>query len=67
MKNIDKAIRSHTNLSMFEAIIGLCESGGFYSGVGSDNAIKKIISIAKKEQQYLIQIHDDALSKASEI
>lgn len=61
MKNIDIAIRSRTNLSMFEAIIGLCESGGFYSGVSSDKAIKKIIDIAKKEQQYLVRMHNEAL------
>ena len=66
MKAIDIAIRSHTNLSMFEAIISLIESGSFYSGVGSDKSMKKIIAIAKKEQQHLISLYDDSLRKAQE-
>jgi hypothetical protein len=61
MKNLDKAILSHTNLSMFSAIISLCESGSFYSGVGSEKAISKITSIAKNEMRQLVQSYDLAI------
>jgi hypothetical protein len=60
---LDKALRAHTNLSTFHAVIAVLEGGCVYSGVGSDKAAQQIINICKREQGRLLKIHDAALAK----
>ena len=56
---VDAVTRAHTNLTMFDAIVVLCESGCF---VGADNypACSRIIKICQREQQKLLGQHDRA-------
>jgi len=63
-KHIQTACKAHTNLSVFECVVSLLESGSVYGGVGSERAKEQIIRAAKKEQQRLLTIHDDAVSSA---
>jgi hypothetical protein len=59
-KHIDTACRAHTNLSTFEAVVGVLESGAVYGGVGSEKAAQRIIKIVRAEQQRLLTVHDKA-------
>lgn len=63
-KHIDAACRAHTNLSTFEAVVGVLESGSVYGGVGSEKAAQRIIKIVRAEQQRLLTIHDAAVAAA---
>jgi hypothetical protein len=45
---LENATHAHTNLSMFYAIIALCEGGLFY-GPRPSKALSKIIKICKSE------------------
>lgn len=63
-KHITEACKAHTNLSVFECVVALLESGSVYGGVGSEKARARIISAAKKEQTRLLGIYDNAVSAA---
>ncbi|NSX18128.1 hypothetical protein HTY52_28910 [Cupriavidus taiwanensis] len=59
--HIEKACRAHTNLSTFEAVVGVLECGSIYGGLGSEKAAQRIIKIVRAEQQRLLTIHDKAV------
>lgn len=61
-KQITEACKAHTNLSVFDCVVALLESGSIYGGVGSEKAKEQIIKAAKKEQARLLGIYDNAVS-----
>ncbi len=63
-KYITEACRAHTNLSVFDCVVSLLESGAFCGGMGSDKAKNQIIKAAKKEQARLLDVYDTAIDAA---
>lgn len=61
---IDQAMRAHTDLNTFEAVVAIMEGGCIYDA-GSHAAVSKIIAICRKEQQRLLRKQDAALAAAN--
>lgn len=55
------AAKAHTNLTMFHAIIAICESGCFY---GHQRETDQIVSIAKRAAGRQLALHDKAVAAA---
>lgn len=64
MSHIDPikiAIKAYSHLNTFAAIVGILECG---TVSGSNHAALKIIRICKDEQERLLEMYDEALSKS---
>lgn len=51
---------THTNLTVFQAVIAILEGGCIYAGVDSHVAAERIIAICKRENQRLLKKMDAA-------
>jgi hypothetical protein len=64
-KNIDTAMRAHTNLNVFASVERLLET--LYGGSATaDKSAERIISICKQEQQRQLKRMDVAIAKVGE-
>jgi len=63
-QEIDTAMRAHTNLSIFAAVVTLLEDGLYGGSPAADDAAAKIIKIAKKAQQVQLRSMDTAVAAA---
>lgn len=54
------AVKAYSHLNTFAAIVGILECG---TVSGSNHAALKIIRICKDEQERLLEMYDEALSK----
>lgn len=61
-KKFEAAMNAHTNLSMWGAVVALCESGSFYPG-HSHRAIERVIKIAQAEMQKHLTQMDKATGR----
>ena len=65
-KNLDAALRAHTNLNTFAAIVAMLEGGTVYStGINGsqDKTASRIIRLCHQEQQRQLRKLDAATAK----
>jgi len=63
-RRMHRAAEAHTNLSMYGAIISLCESGSFYTA-RPHNTLRKIIRMCKEQQQRELEVMDKATGRTA--
>lgn len=61
-KALKRAAEAHTNLTMYHAVIALCESGCFY---GPHRETDQIITIAKRAADRQLDLYDKATEAAA--